>query len=135
MARIIAIAGLPGSGKTTLAQKLAQELNAILIDDPDDITVIISIITNSKDRNIVITDPYFCFASTREKVLKFFQLLNFEVEWLFFDNDPASCQVNHVRREGSETLDIPWFSKQYVIPPGAKVIPVWKNDTSSVEQI
>lgn len=92
----ILIIGLPASGKTTLAQKIAKEKEYFLIDDPMDLN---SYEKHMKD-NIVICDPLFC----REKTLKRAEILlktyNYVIEKIYFENDPQQCIANAKLRNG-----------------------------------
>lgn len=134
MSRIIAIAGLPASGKT----HYARDLNAladlhmnlppsVVIDDPRDWNKdVVEVLNVSKDKTVIIVDPWFCIDRNRVLAEDKFRKLGFTVEWIFFANDPEQCKVNDQHRGTNRTSDINWFSIQYSIPEGANVLPVWK---------
>jgi len=69
--RAILIGGIPGSGKTTLAKRLVNQEESILIDDPH---LFCSDVLPYLGHNLVITDPHFCSSDIRslakERLLK-----------------------------------------------------------------
>ncbi len=135
MGRVIAIVGLPGSGKTHFAIQLGLSLNAPVVDDPKVWkTDVEPILLSHIDGTVIITDPHFCYASARESATKMITALGFEIEWRFFENDLESCRKNCFKRANENPerskifLDLEWFSKNYDIPQCVKTIPVWNND-------
>lgn len=132
---VIAIAGLPASGKTSHAKSMKKlDPTVILIDDPKDWDhdikpLLIDKSDHSAPLVIVFTDPFMCFEKYRRVAQERFESLGFEVQWIFFENDTETCLQNDRQRESSRqtTSDISWFSKNYEIPEGATVIPVWKK--------
>lgn len=116
------IVGLPGSGKTYLGSKLAEERQAIFIDDPKRF--------DNVDQNIVVADPNLCREEVRKNAKEIVESFGFSVEWLFFENDPAQCKKNAEARSlaGDDRKvngSILLFSKVYFIPNGEKTIPVY----------
>jgi hypothetical protein len=127
MGRIIAIVGLPASGKTHYARKLAVELEAVIIDDPKEWNKdIAGKIEDLANETFILTDPWLCIDRNRVLAEDKFRKLGFPVEWIFFANDPEQCKVNDPLRGTDRASDISWFSTQYSIPEGANVLPVWK---------
>ncbi len=94
MNKSILIVGLPASGKTTYAKNHLKEY--YLIDDPKDFN---KDITPYLDRNVVITDPYFCDG----KILKKAEAMLFDngmiVEKIYFENNPEKALKNSLCRE------------------------------------
>lgn len=135
MGRIIAIAGLPASGKTHYAKELRAlygEVGTVdMIDDPIKWDIDVEPVLKANSNNtVIITDPWFCVDRNRVLAEDKFRKLGFTVEWIFFENDPEACDRNDVRRGTDRYLDIKWFSTQYTIPEGANVLPVWKGSKS-----
>ncbi len=128
MGRIIAIAGLPASGKTTYAKNLQAKESAILIDDPKAWEDIEAVLLTNQDRTIIITDPHFCSTGARINATTRLFSWGFEVTWIFFENDLNACIENYKRRHhGKMSADLAWFSKNYTIPENSTIIPVWKQ--------
>lgn len=125
--RVILIVGLPGSGKTHLGRKLAIEKNSVLIDDPSDWDYDVLRHVKNLEPVLVVTDPQLCITKARKTAEDRFMSLGYTVSWIFFDNDPAACLANAKRRPDKKVNeDIKWFSKQYKIPKGVEVLPVWR---------
>lgn len=89
---IILIVGLPGSGKTYLANQLSNE-NRIF----DDITSLDELSSND---NFVITDVNFCdkniLSVAIDKLNKLFPYHSVEI--IYFENDPDKCRNNVIYR-------------------------------------
>lgn len=124
--RIIIIVGLPASGKTTYAKHIASQLfGCVLIDDPKSWDAVQNHVMGSHGL-IVLTDPYLCFACNRNVAEERFKDLGFDVEWVFFENNPEQCLRNSRKRETkSVERDIVWFSENYTIPLGVECVPVY----------
>ena len=128
---VTAIAGLPGSGKTSLAERLARERGCVLRDDPrcDDLPKIAETIAEGRD--IVIADQALCRQSARDALVKFVRSHDFnaEINWIYFENDPEKALTNDSRRpkERRSTFLIAELSLEYVIPDGASTVPVWEE--------
>lgn len=124
----ILICGLPGSGKSTYAFKRASQINdAVVIDDPKTWNAVVVHIDKC-EKCIILTDPYLCIEKYRQEATHRFESHGYNVEWVFFDNNPRQCQLNALER-GSKVVrcDIVWFSEQYVIPRGVQVLPVFSR--------
>jgi len=138
MSNILFIVGLPGSGKTRLAQQINKDNNYEykIIDDPKDFDIDVKPYLN---RNIIITDPNLCFENNRQKATS---LINHEspdssIEWIFFENDPESCLLNAEVRNRANSISfkpakkvdsfIKNLSKHYTIPESANIVSVYKT--------
>ncbi len=123
--RVICIAGLPGSGKTTLARSLLP-VDGILLDD----------LNNQADLHhalqckstIIITDPYFCKSAVRLSIGKFLEKYGVTPEWIFFENSPVKCENNVLHRnDGRKVKDfIRILSGQYVVPETHEAHVIWQ---------
>lgn len=138
---LVLIAGLPGCGKTT---RLCRMLEAgwLIFDDFK---------ANAVDHNsafrksrrfralisaysdgvrCAVADIDFCKTESREEaeIVLGTEIPGVKLEWLFFANDWAACEVNILRRNRStreeELEKLRELSASYQIPPGATVIPV-----------
>lgn len=131
MGKVIAIAALPASGKTWYAKELralyAEVGSVAVIDDPRKWgTDVEPTLKTNRGNTVIITDPWFCIDRNRTLAEDKFKKLGFTVEWIFFANDPETCDKNDVLRGTDSYLDIKWFSSQYSIPEGTNVLPVWR---------
>lgn len=125
MARIIAIVGLPGSGKTFYAKTLAKQLNALVIDDPKEWLKTEEFLRSHFGKTVIITDPFLCLEKNRDVASTLFSNLEYKLEWIFFANDPEQCKKNALSRGDRSATDIDWFSKNYKIPNSISPKPVW----------
>jgi len=117
MARIILIIGLPGSGKTYLAKARYEHLGYELVDEPKDLPDL------SPEKDYVICDPHLCDPRTRELCRNI--LKDFEIEEIYFENDPQKCQNNINNREGGRKVTLKAFN--YEIPKGIKPLKIWQS--------
>ena len=140
---ITCIAGLPGSGKSYLAEQLwlsypePRYESVWWIDDIQEQSQLPSWHTAQTLEHLIITDPHFCRASTRalaEKRMR--EEYDASVQWIFFENDPERCQANveHRRRTQQDSREvvgmIHLLSKIYTIPDGYMVQPVFCATTA-----
>lgn len=126
MTKVSIIVGLPGSGKTTLGNKLKKQKDAFLIDDIKDKGEIEKAI-KEKHQFIVITDPYLIFKKNRTNAKKHILSLGIkEIEWIFFENNKEKCLKNVKKRNDNRKVEnfINLFSKDYTIPKNAKIIKI-----------
>ena len=90
--------------------------------------------TLNAGNDCMVSDVNFCRPHRRAE----FETAILEVapgtafEWRFFENDPAGC-IENVRRRARinvtrEEQTITKLAPNYIIPPGAAVMPVWKPD-------
>ena len=137
MQETILVAGLPGSGKTRLGKRLAEEKGYLLLDD---------ISTLSDDANtflqqfhtatgLVITDPMFCYGKVRDQATEVIRKVfpTATQTWIFFENDPKQCLLNATRRSEHKpvSLFIDDVSKEYSPPDNATLIPVYRHAPAS----
>lgn len=126
--KIIAVIGLPGSGKSYYLDKFKNNPDYIIIDDPKNI----SEIPVDVDKNILIADCHLC----RKEVLNSFkQVINkilpkHSIELVFFENNPNQCLKNVEYRNDGRKVEatIIQYSKKYEIPEGEKVIPIFNTE-------
>lgn len=72
---------------------------------------------------IVVADSFLCRANERANAERFFKEMGHDVEWIFFENDPAKCLINvDYRNDGRKVKDlIEILSKEYDVPVGFEV--------------
>ena len=123
MENIICIVGLPGSGKSILADQIQAYYGGLLLDDPD-ITQI------PYTGRVVVSSPHFCLQTAQDKLLA----IRKDVIWICFENDFESCAKNAAERKKTQpekevigTLHA--YSKKYSFPEGHILIPVYKGDS------
>ena len=141
MALVIFIIGLPCSGKTTLAEKIAKETGCVLIDDPVAIEQIDGKITGAYPRsnpqeliwiepncNYIITDPWLVREQARGKARKLFQ--GFAIDEIYFENDVDKCIKNmHYRNKiTGENRNINFKAFEYELPQGVETVKIWQNE-------
>lgn len=93
--KAVLIIGLPGSGKTYLANTKYEPKCYVLIDDPSNNKSSSALMTyhlNDTSRNLVITDPHLCNTKNRNKSVEFIKSKGYEVECVFFENDEEKCK-------------------------------------------
>lgn len=126
--KAIIIVGLPASGKTTLANNLIKDNCFMLFDD---VSVSEKLFSDMNDhiksqKDLVITDPYICLKNVQD-VLKN-KLIGYDIEWIYFENDPNQCLINASFRDKKVDGLIKNLSKQYYMPNQVVPMKVFSND-------
>jgi adenylate kinase family enzyme len=103
--KVIFIIGLPGSGKTHLANELKEKYGkALILDDPTKEQIDNLFNIEIVDTNIIITDCKLCDEELLIKAIRMFLINGYnKFEFFFFKNEPEKCRMNDIRR-GREKL-------------------------------
>ena len=141
---LILIAGLPGSGKTTLAENMAKNMTSqgisnLLISDPMNATLLLAQLDKCKKytyKNLIFESTYLCDKSERTNLLEYLkkQGLSFaQIKWICFKNEPDRCYLNtSARNDGRDVTEtIRYMSKIYTYPDDASIIDVYTPDEPS----
>lgn len=133
MRDITFIIGLPGSGKTTLAESLVKE-GVTLIDD---FCVVVQageapeVLQNAGDK-VVITDPKACLVKPQVILEK---LEGWggpcKVRFIAFENDVEACWNNIKARDDGRRISLTYvknLAKSYDPKEWGEVVPVYKVD-------
>lgn len=141
MSDVLLVAGLPGSGKTTLGGELERQGYSVFDDykacahenSPrfwksrhyDRLLQLLR-----KGTRCAVADIDFCHAESREEAEQTLrqQVPSVRVEWCFFANDPGACEAS-IRHRNREHLDrdlrkMREYSALYSIPSGAVTLSV-----------
>ena len=124
--RVILIAGLPGSGKTYLANYFASKTEGtVVVDDITDLNQL-----PESANQLVITDVNFCDPKVREKAEKKLRAkyLWCSIEWYFFENAASKCRKNVLHRNDGRNVEstISRFEKTYEVPIAYVPLQVWQ---------
>jgi len=134
--RFIWIHGLPGSGKSTIANKIVMDNpdeNYVLLDDVGSLNKVSDEI--DKGSNIILNSPYFDNYMMFDLDKKLRDILSNNLDYLvdeiWFENNPNKCIENIKNRKNHKIApeilfgEIQNFSINYKIPIGVKTIPVF----------
>jgi len=133
--KIIFIVGLPGSGKSYLGKKLAEQTNAIGYFD--DLSVADKSVFErfkkllfQKQGTIIVNDVYLCEPKHRESALNLIKEVNPKIQWIYFENNLEKCRRNvEFRNDGRDVEgSLLRFSKSYVIPENVEPLLIWQPD-------
>ena len=135
--KFVWIHGLPGSGKTTMANKINKNKDFVILDDTSNISDVQDEL--NKGNNIILSSPYFdnylnSLFLGETKIRNILKNYNYNVEEIWFENDLQTCIQNlknrtkHRINTKSIIPDMNEFSKKYKIPDGTKTIPVWSKN-------
>lgn len=126
--QITLIVGLPGSGKTTLGNQLADGLWLDDISVIGGLSLLKDAISNGWER-IVVSDVFLCRPIDRLNAVRWLKehAQGYDIEWIYFENAPEKCQANVLRRNDSRKVSelIHELTKLYVIPDGVEVKKVY----------
>ena len=131
--KFVWIHGLPGSGKTYLANQINQNNDYTVLDDINDMSKVQA--EMEKGSNIILSSPYFekyiGMMSQEARLRKALEGSDYELEEIWFENNPENCIKNINSRAGHKIKasilapEVMELSYRYRIPEGSKVIPVW----------
>jgi uridine kinase len=135
--KTIAIFGLPGSGKSYLANKIKKDhpdMNYTIYDDYEWMKGQHKL----GKENQIVSDGFLMIDpdNRREEIIKMGEDKGVDVEFFYFENSPEKSLINTKKRwEKGEANDfqdpksmernIKQFSSRYDIPKGATALPVW----------
>lgn len=129
--QLVAIAGLPGSGKSTLVREYA-ERGYVVFDDPgaewDDNLVRIAD-ELARGSRVVVAEIMFC---TEEWRLRLENAVSAPVHWRWFENNPWQCGVNCLYRLMVQLDDRPLMDMLYRI---AELSPQYKPPADEVLRV
>ena len=115
--QIILIIGLPGSGKTYLAN----QLSGVIIDDIISIDQLPDIVDK-----LIITDVNFCDASILEQAKEILRKCykDVEIKCIYFENNATAARKNIKRRNDGRNVEgtIRRFESIYKPPNNVKII-------------
>lgn len=118
MNKAVLIIGLPGSGKTYLANTKYVPLGYILIDDPSNNEESYQLLNNHltiTKNDVVITDPQCCNESIRISCIRLLKLLGYTIECIYFENcQEKSKKLIELRNDGRIIKTFQTFN--YTIP-------------------
>lgn len=136
--KILGVAGLPASGKSTWAQAQAAQHPATQVFDDTWYTVAFGEFLNAlkesvqrtvtSNAQVIIVGVDLCLPDRRKFLVDFLSQYDVDIEWIFFENDPAQCHINASLRPQKDvraTIDL--FTRIYRIPEGAKTYPCYRG--------
>ena len=133
--KLVWIHGLPGSGKTNIANQINKNKDFIILDDISNISDVENEL--NKGNNIILSSPYFdnyIHLSNDEKLKNILKDFDYEVEEIWFENNPDQCIQNlknrteHKINSAHIIPEVKYFSLKYKIPSSVETIPVWSKN-------
>ena len=131
--KFVWIHGLPGSGKTYLANQMNKNNDYTILDDINNMSKVQA--EMDKGSNIILSSPYFekyiGMMSQEARLRKALESSDYQLEEIWFENNPQNCikninnRVGHNIRANILAPEVIELSYRYIIPEGSKVIPVW----------
>ena len=130
--KFVWIHGLPGSGKTYLANQMNKNNDYTILDDIIDMSKVQA--EMDKGNNIILSSPYFekyIAMSLESRLRKALEGSDYELEEIWFENNPQNCikninnRVDHNIKANILAPEVIELSYRYRIPEGSKVVPVW----------
>ena len=131
--KFVWIHGLPGSGKTYLANQMNKNNDYTILDDIIDMSKVQA--EMDKGNNIILSSPYFekyiGMISLESRLRKALEGSDYQLEEIWFENNPQNCikninnRVDHNIKANILAPEVIELSYRYRIPEGSKVVPVW----------
>ena len=130
--KFVWIHGLPGSGKTYLANQMNKNNDYTILDDIIDMSKVQA--EMDKGNNIILSSPYFekyIGMSLESRLRKALEGSDYQLEEIWFENNPQNCikninnRVDHNIKANILAPEVMELAYRYRIPEGSKVIPVW----------
>jgi hypothetical protein len=124
--KAIILAGLPGSGKSYFVNQIKGIVHKIAVfDDPikGDHKNIVEVMKSGQD--IIISDPWMCDVRYRNLAESVFKDWNYEITWVFFENDKEKCLRNLAHRNDDRVIER-FEAFNYTIPEGVNVKEIWQ---------
>lgn len=143
MAKLVVVVGMPGSGKSHYIRGQQPLFSGVCSHDYmansyghsprfTDSRWYADLVRDLREgKDCIIADIEYCDTWRRAEVEEVIRrdVLGVEIEWRFFENDPANCDANIERRSRSsvevEKRNIRELSRKYQVPTGVIIIPVW----------
>lgn len=120
------IVGLPGSGKSFLGK----QLEGHFIDDASlhGIQIVKDAVRN-RISPLIVADVFLCRDTERIHAIMTLSGSNYDIEWIFFENNPEKCLANVHRRDDGRKVEglIRQLTKEYTIPIGATVREIYDD--------
>ena len=143
MAKLVVVVGMPGSGKSHYIRERQSQFPGVCAHDYmanshghsprfTDSRYYADLVRDLREgKDSLIADIEYCDTWRRVEVKEVIggDVPGVEIEWRFFENDPAKCEANAEGRTHSNVVQekrkIHDLSRKYQIPRGAIIIPVW----------
>lgn len=129
--KAVLIVGLPGSGKTYLAEHKYVPMGYVLIDDPSNNgEMFLKMVHHIKGpkSDLVITDPHLCGEKSRQKAVEMLETAGYIVKCVFFENNEDKCRrLIELRNDGRNIKTFRSFN--YKIPPNIIPLPIYEPCT------